>query len=77
METPETQHYDYTALDKFFRGILTPREVSGYLGHLLHFLVYYQHTEEFCEDYYHIYSEIFELAQVLQNMTEIDPDGNN
>jgi hypothetical protein len=73
--TTSTRAYNYTALDTFFREILDPQETASHLGHLLHFLFYYQ-REQNIEDYYHIYSEIFELQQVLQTMTSPSEHGN-
>ena len=63
--------YNYQALDLFFEDIISPQETALYLDHLLHFLVYFEHKEEIYE-FYHIYSEIFELKQVLQAMVRVE-----
>jgi len=65
------QVYDYQALDVFFEDIISPQETALYLDHLLHLLVYFEHKEEVYE-FYHIYSEIFELKQVLQAMVRVE-----
>jgi hypothetical protein len=66
--------YNYTALESFFEEILDPQETACHLGHLLHFLFYYQ-REQNIEDYYHVYSEIFELQQILLGMSRTDEEG--
>jgi hypothetical protein len=66
--------YDYQALELFFEDIMSPQETALYLDHLLHFLVYFEHKEDIYE-FYHIYSEIFELKQVLQAMVRIENRG--
>jgi hypothetical protein len=68
--------YNYQALDEFFDQLADPRQIAGYLDHLLHFLVYYEHKELYC-DYYPMYSEIFELKQILQTMIREEAHGNN
>jgi hypothetical protein len=68
--------YNYEALESFFNEIADPRQTACHLGHLLHFLVYYQREQNNIEDYYHIYSEIFELQQVLLSMTNTGEHGN-
>jgi hypothetical protein len=67
--------YNYHALEIFFNEIADPQETASYLGHLLHFLFYYQRAQNI-EDYYQIYSEIFELQQILQTMKRTDENGN-
>jgi hypothetical protein len=80
MESPEvktfTPVYNYQALDEFFDQLADPQQIAGYLDHLLHFLVYYEHKELYC-DYYPMYSEIFELKQILQTMIREEAHGNN
>jgi hypothetical protein len=79
MQTPDhttcNQAYNYRSLESYFEEISDPQQTACHLGHLLHFLVHYEHTEGF-QEYYHIYSEIFELQQVLQTMTRTDEHGN-
>jgi len=67
--------YNYHALEAFFEEISDPQETARHLGHLLHFLFYYQ-REQNIEDYYQVYVEIFELQQVLQTMTRTGEHGN-
>jgi hypothetical protein len=69
------QVYNYRALESFFEEISDPQQTACHLGHLLHFLVYYQ-REQNIEDYYHIYVEIFELQQILLSMTNTGEHGN-
>jgi len=66
--------YNYHALEAYFEEIADPQQTARHLGHLLHFLFYYQ-REQNIEDYYHIYSEIFELQQILLSMTRTDENG--
>jgi hypothetical protein len=68
--------YNYHALESYFEEIADPQQTACHLGHLLHFLVYYQREQNNIEDYYHIYSEIFELQQVLLSMTNTGEHGN-
>jgi hypothetical protein len=71
-----TQVYNYEALEAFFEEISDPQETARHIDHLLHFLVYYEHKEGL-QEHYNIYSEIFELKQVLQTMIRQESHGNN
>jgi hypothetical protein len=73
--TTYTQVYNYHALEAFFKEISDPQQTACHLGHLLHFLFYYQ-REQNIEDYYYIYAEVFELQQVLLSMTRTEGHGN-
>jgi hypothetical protein len=61
--------YDYAGLETFFSDISSPQETALHIDQLLHCLVYYQYKEGI-EGFYGIYSEIFELKCVLQNMVK-------
>jgi len=61
--------YDYQNLDMYFKDIAGPVEAALHLGQLLYFLVYYEHTEGI-QGFYELYSDIFELKRVLQNMVK-------
>ena len=80
MESPEvktfSQAYDYEALETYFKDIAPPQEITMCLDQLLYFLVYYEHKEG-VQGFFSIYSQIFELKQVLQTMIKTKAHGNN
>jgi hypothetical protein len=60
--------YNYQNLASFLENNATPGETARHLDQLLYFLVYYVYREGRLEGFFRIYTEIFDLKVILENM---------
>ena len=71
---PETAHnkYNYKPLANYLENRASPLETARHIDQLLHALVYYIDKEGLVTGFFRVYTEIFDLKIVLENMEKTE-----